>query len=75
MEVLYYCCTPDNNPCLKKEECMRYINAKDNFHTGLYNYACRPENDYHLFIVKDIEETDEKKEEKAMDNNEIKETE
>ena len=49
----YYCCTQDNNDCVNKENCMRYLNADSEPHTTLFKYACTEENNYHLYMKKD----------------------
>lgn len=52
--MLYYiCCTIENNNCLKKEQCKRYLNAENNSCTTLFKYACTEENNYHLFMEKE----------------------
>lgn len=48
--IYYMCCTIENNNCPKKEECKRYLNAKDNSCMTLFKYACTEENDYLLFM-------------------------
>ena len=55
--IYYMCCTIENNNCPKKEECKRYLNAKDNSCMTLFKYACTEENDYLLFMKQ--EETTE----------------
>ena len=51
--IYYMCCTIENNNCPKKEECKRYLNAKDNSCMTLFKYACTEENNYHLFMEQD----------------------
>lgn len=73
--IYYMCCTIENNNCPKKEECKRYLNAKDNSCMTLFKYACTEENDYHLFMKQDdnivnndsIEEKKENEEEQTND--------
>lgn len=51
-----YCCTNENNICEKREECMRYICAKESpIQTTLFKYMCVKSNDYILFIQKEGE--------------------
>lgn len=73
--IYYMCCTIENNDCSRKEECKRYLNAKDNSCMTLFKYACTEENDYHLFMEQDdniinndsIEEKKENEEEQTND--------
>lgn len=73
--IYYMCCTIENNNCPKKEECKRYLNAKDNSCMTLFKYACTEENDYHLFMKQDdniinndsIKEKKENEEEQTND--------
>ena len=73
--IYYICCTIENNNCPKKEECKRYLNAKDNSCMTLFKYACTEKNDYHLFMRQDdnivnndsIEEKKENEEEQTND--------
>ena len=75
--IYYMCCTIENNNCPKKEECKRYLNAKDNSCMTLFKYACTEENDYLLFMRQEndnkitnedfIEEKKENEEEQTND--------
>jgi len=73
--IYYMCCTIENNNCPKKEECKRYLNAKDNSCMTLFKYACTEKNNYHLFMKQDdsiinndsIEEKKENEEEQTND--------
>lgn len=51
--ITYYCCTQENNNCCMKEDCKRFLNAKDNPNMTLFRYACTEENNYHLFMPRD----------------------
>lgn len=48
-DSLYYC-TQENNTCHKKENCKRYLQAKDNACTTLFKLVCNKDNNYILFI-------------------------
>lgn len=50
-----YHCTQDNNTCIKKEECKRYIEAESNNHATLFKVACTEDNNYVLFIKYETE--------------------
>lgn len=51
-----YCCTNENNSCEKREECMRYIHAKDSpIQATLFKSMCVKSNGYILFIQKEKE--------------------
>ena len=73
--IYYICCTIEHNNCPKKEECKRYLNAKDNSCMTLFKYACTEKNDYHLFMKQDdnivnndfIEEKKDNEEEQTND--------
>lgn len=55
--IYYMCCTIENNNCPKKEECKRYLNAEDNSCMTLFKYACTEENNYHLFMKQENNDT------------------
>lgn len=57
-----YFCTQENNTCIKKDICERYVgytNKEGNYHAPLFNTACTESNNYVLYIkaeeVKDNE--------------------
>ena len=52
--ILYYCCTQNNNNCPNKESCMRYLHADSEPHAKLFKYACTEDNNYQLYIAKEI---------------------
>lgn len=58
----YYCCTHDNNDCINKENCMRYLSAESEPHTTLYKYACTEDNNYLLYINKEENKTNDTEE-------------
>ena len=48
-DSLYYC-TQENNDCIKKDTCKRYIESENKDKTTLFKMACTENNDYVLFI-------------------------
>ena len=54
---IYYC-KNENNICLKKDKCLRYIDAVDQPAATLYKRACTEDNQYQLFIRKEREAND-----------------
>ena len=56
MITKYYCCNQEENPCEKKEQCERFINATENPSATLYKCACTEENEWILFIKSKEEE-------------------
>ena len=57
MSAIYYC-TKENNTCIKKEECKRYINKENDIAATLYKAACTDQNNYLLFIKSENNEND-----------------
>ena len=56
---IIYCCNDDNNDCLHRESCKRYIYSDGNESSTLYKSACTEDNNYQLYI-KDGDSNDEK---------------
>ena len=50
---IYYC-TAKNNTCIKKDKCKRYVDAKGKNNATLFKFACTENNNYLLFMDKDI---------------------
>ena len=50
MADLIYYCTKENNTCIKKEDCKRYVDAENKNHATLFKVSCTEDNDYVLFI-------------------------
>ena len=49
-DQLYYC-TNENNNCINKETCKRYINPEnDECHATLFKTACTEDNNYILYM-------------------------
>lgn len=57
-DSIYYC-VKENNDCLKKESCKRYIESDDKDKTTLFKMACTEENDYVLFILHEVKKEDD----------------
>ena len=56
-ELVYYC-SKENNPCLKREDCKRYVESDDKKCVStLYKFSCTESNNFLLYM-------DYKKEEK-----------
>lgn len=53
MDVIYYC-SSENNDCVKKNICKRFLHSEDQDKTTLFKTVCTKDNDYILFI-KEIE--------------------
>ena len=48
-----YFCTQENNTCIKKDTCkryMEYINQENNCHASLFKTACTEKNNYVLYM-------------------------
>lgn len=56
-DSLYYC-TQENNDCIKKDTCKRYIESENKDKTTLFKMACTENNDYVLFIQYETKESD-----------------
>lgn len=54
MSNIYYC-TQENNTCLKKDNCKRYVEANDKPNATLFKVACTEDNNYILFIKAETE--------------------
>lgn len=58
-----YFCTQEDNTCIKKDTCKRYVEYIDdgnNYHATLFNMACTEDNNYVLYM-KTEEVNDEKR--------------
>ena len=51
-DALYYC-AQENNTCVKRESCKRYINSENQCCATLFKNACNENNEYILFIEND----------------------
>lgn len=60
MSALYYC-TKENNSCLKREECKRYINSQNETCATLFKSACAEGNGYVLFLKDESKTKEEQK--------------
>lgn len=56
-DSIYYC-VKENNDCIKKDTCKRYIESEDKDKTTLFKMACTENNDYVLFIQYEKKESD-----------------
>lgn len=43
-DYIYYCSNNENNDCQKKNECKRFVNAKDQCVATLYKSSCTEDN-------------------------------
>lgn len=50
LDYIYYCTNNEDNNCPKKNECKRFVNAKDQCVATLYKSSYTEDNDYILFI-------------------------
>ena len=55
MDYIYYCSNNEDNDCQKKNECKRFVNAKDQCVTTLYKSSCTEDNKHILFIQYETE--------------------
>lgn len=62
-DTIYYC-TKENNTCVMKNQCKRYLRSNDKSAATLFKVACTKQNNHILFIqdstegVKNAKETD-----------------
>jgi hypothetical protein len=54
MSNIYYC-TQENNTCLKKDDCKRYVESDGKPNATLFKVACTEDNNYILFIKAETE--------------------
>ncbi len=56
-KLIYYCKNNDDNNCPKKDTCKRFLECTDDKNsTTLYKLSCTENNEYKLYIKRELEE-------------------